>query len=61
MNQFEIIKGFRNVYDMDRLKINIEDIVSDNSYISFLQENKLKGISIHATNDFKQTIDFSFL
>ncbi|MCD7972858.1 MAG: hypothetical protein LUG18_09380 [Candidatus Azobacteroides sp.] len=46
---------------MDRLKINIEDIVSDNSYISFLQENKLKGISIHATNDFKQTIDFSFL
>ncbi len=61
MNPFEIIKGFRNVYDIDRLRINIEDILSDKSYISFLRENKLKGISIYATNDLKQTIDFSFL
>jgi len=58
----KIIKGFRNVYDIDRLRIDIEAILSGNNYLSFLRDNDLKGLTVHSLDDKKKySVDFTFL
>jgi hypothetical protein len=60
MDNFEIIKGFRDIYDINRLKINIDDILLKDNYISFLKDNNLKGLTIYSS-DKRYSIIFSFL
>lgn len=60
MNSFKIINGFRDFYDIDRLKIDIDIILSNDSYITFLKDNNLKGLTV-VSSDKKYIIDFSFL
>jgi hypothetical protein len=63
MENFQIIRGFRNVYDVDRLRISSDILLSCDSWISFLKENSLKGLTIYLDSDkmINQYIDLSFL
>ncbi len=61
MNNFEIKRGFRDVNDIDKLRVNIDIVLSWKDYISFLKKNNLKGLILYSSSDTKRTIDFSFL
>jgi Leucine-rich repeat (LRR) protein len=63
MNSFKIIKGFRNIYDIDRLRIDSDELFQFGDWIPFLKKNELRGLTIYYNSDKKQKqlVDFSFL
>lgn len=62
MKDFNIIKGFRNINDIDRLRVNIDDFLLDvDLYANFLKENNLKGLVLYSNNENKHVLDLSFL
>lgn len=61
MEKFKIIQGFRNIYDIDRLRVEIGDFLSDNTlYINYLKEHNLKGLVLYSSDKKKMQVDFSF-
>lgn len=61
MERFKIIKGFRNIFDKDRLRVEIRDFLSDRTlYINFLKKHSLKGLVLYSSDKKKVQIDFSF-
>ena len=62
MENFKIIKGFRNERDIDRLKVKFDTLSSWKDCNSVLIENNLKGIVVQSeSHDKKHSVDFSFL
>lgn len=62
MDEFKIIKGFRNARDIDRASIIYDKLSSWKDCVSFLKEKNLKGLTVKP-EEYKNkfSVDFSFL